>query len=166
MATDPPGLRWVEKILPSIIELSIFGGSITFTVVVAQNRRPQRFEDSLQTFLALGWFFFVLTLGVATAAQMALSFQRNNIRDAFNQGYRTWRAGNGGARTLNERMACAIFVFFKIADILCVLVLLAFMFLSLCVVAYDVVVGWLAFACTVAMIGFTILIWIIQNFFS
>ncbi|KAJ9610705.1 hypothetical protein H2200_005482 [Cladophialophora chaetospira] len=97
---DEPGLVWAETILPSIIELGTFGGSITFAVVVAENRPPDRFEDSLQTFLALGWFFFLITLGWATAARQALAFQRQNINEAFAD-YDRWL--KNGVRKPNER---------------------------------------------------------------
>ena len=52
---DPAALVLAEGVLPPTIELGIFGGSITFTVVVADNRSPQRFENQLHTFLALAW---------------------------------------------------------------------------------------------------------------
>lgn len=160
---DPASLKWLDILLRPVIELSIFGGSITFSVAVGQYGNPHRFADQIQTFLALGWFFFVLALGVATSAQMALSFQRQVVKKAFETGYRDW-SGSTPDATQNQKLACYIFVVVGVSNVLLLLILLAFVFLSLCIVAYSLTVGWIAFTCIVLMMIGTIFVWIMQHF--
>lgn len=165
---DPAGLVWLESILEPVISISIFGGSILFSLVVGGNDQTHayatRFQDQLPTFLALAWFFFVLALGLAIATKMALPFARGAIRDAFADptgSYEAWAARHGG---FLDRLSRWIFVKCKMADVLCLLVLLAFFFMSLCVAAYNVAIGSLAAACTGITTLLFVVTWIIQNF--
>jgi hypothetical protein len=50
---DPAAITWLDKLLPAVIQLSIFGGSITFTVVVGQYPAPPRFEQEANSRLGL-----------------------------------------------------------------------------------------------------------------
>ncbi|KAK9358385.1 hypothetical protein V1504DRAFT_461197 [Lipomyces starkeyi] len=167
---DPQALAWLETLLPPVIELSIFGGSITFAVAVGQYGNPRHFDkDLIETFLALGWLFFVLALGVASAAAMALSFQRPHIKEAFGngggvKGYKAWRDGETSPHQFNEKLACIMFVVVGVSEVLQLLILLAFMFLSLCIAAYCSAVGWFAVAYTIVMLIGAFYIWYRQNF--
>ncbi|KPI36276.1 uncharacterized protein AB675_7336 [Cyphellophora attinorum] len=161
----PAGLIWVERLLAPITNVAIFGGSITFSVVIGSHDGASHFKSALPTFLALAWFFFVITLGLATAAQMALSHYEDDLREAFKpEEWTTWRNrgraqkdAGGDDHNRGARFFCALFVNFKIGDLLCVTTLLAFVFLSLSVAAYEFAIGLLATACTgLLTVGFVI----------
>ena len=156
ITVDSAGVLWAEKVLPRIIEIGVFGGSITFSVVVANPSSPGRFKNSLETFLALAWFFFLISLECAIAAHLGLSLNRKHVNDAYNE-------KSEPKRTFSQKLACLIFVKLRIVDLLCLAMCVAFLFLSLCVVAYSPVVGWLAVACTAGMIFFLFVVWVTQN---
>ena len=157
---DPAAITWLDKLLPAVIQLSIFGGSITFTVVVGQYPSPLRFAQEIGTFLALAWLFFVLALGVASAAEMALTFNRDNVVKRV-KGEKLV-LGGGYWKEIMVRLTCWLIVRFPLSLALQTLVLLAFLFLSLAVAAYHLVVGWIAFALTATMIIVSSCAWIVQ----
>lgn len=157
---DRPGLVWIEKLLPSIIVLSTFGGSITFSVIPsiddAQPPNQDFTPQNVRTSLALAWLFFFLALATASAGKAILAFQRPSINAGFARkppqednrwtGLVTW-----------------MFCRFPLSVFLQVLVLLAFLFSALVVVAYVEVVGWIAVAFTVFFIALAIAVWIMHD---
>ncbi len=86
--TDPPGLRWLETLIPGVFFASTFGSLITFTTTVGIYGSPRRYFSEIQTFIALAWLFFTLSLALATVMSMALAFQRHHVKDAFERGYK------------------------------------------------------------------------------
>src|SRR4051812_17833012 len=83
---DPIAVEWLDVFLPTVVQIAIFGGSITFTVVISNNKTPSAYkfrEGTVTTFLALAWLFFVLALALASIAQMALSANRALIVRGF-----------------------------------------------------------------------------------
>ncbi|KAL2349628.1 hypothetical protein BJ546DRAFT_1018937 [Cryomyces antarcticus] len=162
-----PAVDWLDKLLPTVIELSIFGGSITFTVVVGTQAKD---DQRLVTYLALAWLFFTLALGLASAAMMALSFNRREVvrcfqRNQANESERgliviDWPPNQWQRRLL--KFTCFMFVGFSLSLVLQLLVMLAFLFLSLVVVAYSPAVGWVALGFTSSFIFVLTLSWIIH----
>jgi amino acid transporter len=155
----PAGYVWVERLLTPITNVAIFGGSITFSVVIGTHDGAKYMNSALPTFLALAWFFFVITLGLATATQQALSHYEKDLKEAFTPPeWTAWR-GRGRAQTTAGEddhdagavVVCAVLVIGKIGDLLCFTTLLAFVFLSLSVAAYELVIGLLATVCTGAL---------------
>jgi hypothetical protein len=171
VSPDPAGLVWLEGILSPVTEVSIFGGSILFSVVVGEQTHAgaRRFHDQLPTFLALAWFFFVLALGLAIATKMALSFNRDRIKMAFaRHNPNQMQPANVQPVARNpepflDEVARTVIVKAKIADLMCLLILLAFFFLSLCVAAYDATIGSLAAGCTGLLWLVFCITWAYQN---
>ncbi|KAJ9419547.1 hypothetical protein QL093DRAFT_2591123 [Fusarium oxysporum] len=126
-STDTTGLalRWWDEFLRHIITISVFGGSITLTVIVqaiqdpAELNKDSRFHhDTFRIFLTVAWLLFV------SALALALSL---------------WGGG------LPSIMGV---LFHILSFLLCAVLLGAFIMLSLCVVAYVEVVGWIGFGVT------------------
>ena len=84
---DEIAVEWLDKFLPTAIEIAIFGGSITFMVVICKNNDPAHIfgAGTVTTFLALAWLFFVLALALASIAQMALSVNRVLVLNGFHK---------------------------------------------------------------------------------
>lgn len=93
---------------------------------------------------------------------MALTFQRDHVRDAFTRGYKGWRGGAGG-RTAGERSVVFGIVVLGSGMWLMLLVCLAFVLLSLSVAAYCLAVGWISFVVWVGMMVCTVLFWILMG---
>ncbi|OAL54617.1 hypothetical protein IQ07DRAFT_583869 [Pyrenochaeta sp. DS3sAY3a] len=164
---DPVGLSWLDNLLPSIVALSVFGGSITFSIIpsIDDEKKPANQTVSshqVRKYLSLAWLFFTLALVLSTAAQYVLAFNRPVVRVGF------WRIEDGDCPVLSEQEKkwCTpvnfMFCFVPMSLILQILVQLAFFFLALVVVAYVEVVGWVAVGFIGVSIGGTILVWIIQ----
>ncbi|KAH8769677.1 hypothetical protein F5882DRAFT_442174 [Hyaloscypha sp. PMI_1271] len=136
---DKIAVEWLDKFLPTAIEIAIFGGSITFTVVISKNNDPAHIfgAGTVTTFLALAWLFFVLALALASIAQMALSVNRVLVLKGFRKERCKASKAEEDRKTqeTNEEQE-KIFI------------LTAFVFLSLVVVAYRKEVGFIA-------VGFT-----------
>lgn len=154
--SDPAGLIWVENLLGPVINVAAFGGSITFSVVVADNQGAKYMPHLFPIFSALAWLFFIITLGLATAAQLALSFHKDEIREAFSkaEGKELAREANPDQENYNKRtrFVIGLFVVGKLGDVLCLTMMLAILFLSLSVVSYQLAIGIIATIFTVAMI--------------
>ncbi|KIX05893.1 uncharacterized protein Z518_03866 [Rhinocladiella mackenziei CBS 650.93] len=159
---DPPGLRWLETLIPGIYFASTFGSLITFTSTVGIYGSPRRYYSEIQVFISLAWLFFTLSLALATVTSMALTFQRHHVKDAFERGYKSWRGGAGN-RTAGERSVVFGIVVLGCGMWLMVLVCLAFVFLSLSVAAYCLAVGWIAFVVSAAMMVLSVVFWVVMN---
>jgi hypothetical protein len=163
---DPPGLTWLEGFLPSVIVLSSFGGSITFTVIPSQNQSPDsRFNpQNVRNYLALAWLFFVLALGAASTAQMVLTFHRPTVKAGFEKRpYRKWKKDVKDPGRWDFAVV-RMFCWFPLSLLLQMLVLLAFLFLSFVVFAYAPAVGSVALGFTgLSTIGVVVL-WALHTF--
>lgn len=159
---DPPGLRWLETLIPGVFFASTFGSLITFTTTVGIFGSPGHYASEIQVFIALSWLFFTLSLALATVTSMALTFHRLHVRDAFERGYKSWRGGAGN-RTAGERSVVFGIVVLGCGMWLMLLICLAFVFLSLSVAAYCLAVGWIAFVVSAGMMVITVVFWILMN---
>ena len=165
MATDPrdpPGLRWLETLLPGVYLLSTFGALITFTSAIGIYGGPRRYYSEISTFIALSWLFFVFSLALATFTSMCLTFQRHHVKDAFERGYKSWRGG-AGSRTAGERSVVFGIVVLGAGMWLMLLVCLAFVFLSLSIAAYSLAIGWIAFVVSAGMLVISVVFWVLMN---
>jgi len=81
-----------EKFLEAIQQASIFGGSITFALIVGSNAPPTtgRFSDqTVRDFLAAAWLLFFIALGGATLARLRAT------AGGKEESIFTWREGSG-----------------------------------------------------------------------
>jgi hypothetical protein len=183
----PIPVKWLERFLPIAQQISIFGGSITFTVVVS-NRPPHDFnfqQREVITFLSLAWLFFALALGLASIADMLLTTNRDYVIKIFNskEGYSgevdRLKGGAGadlpvlqptppGTFSRDWRVAKGkhlllwIFLRFPLSLTIQILILVAFLFLSLVIVAYREKVGFIAVAFTGLFIFMAVVAWVWQ----
>ncbi|EXJ64048.1 hypothetical protein A1O7_00383 [Cladophialophora yegresii CBS 114405] len=166
MATDPadpPALRFLDALLPATFLLSTFGSLITFTSTVGIFGSAHRYFSEIQTFIALAWLFFTLSLALATLVSIGLVFHRRHVGDAFARGYKHWRGG-AGTRTAGERSVVFGIVVLGLGGMwLMLLQCLAFVFLSLSVVAYCLAVGWIGFVVSAAMMVVTVVVWVLMR---
>jgi len=166
---DPDGLSWIENLLPSVLALAILGGSITFSIIPSvddKNPPNQRWSpQDVRTYLSLAWLFFTLALGVSTVAQVVLAFHRPAIRLGFWNPENDGPEPNNASQIRNEYWYKAVktmFCCFPLSLALQLLVLLAFFFLALVIVAYAEAVGWVAVALTGISIFGAVTVWLIQ----
>ncbi|KAJ9412808.1 hypothetical protein QL093DRAFT_2518222 [Fusarium oxysporum] len=138
-----PTLKWFEEFLLHIIKVSIFGGSITFTVIVIPIQDPAQLhgnniafrKETVLKFLTTAWLLFCSGLSIASVTKLIVTFARGKINKAFNK----------------EMGISKLAVLFHLLSLLlCAVLLGAFTFLSLGVVAYVGTVGWIA--CTVTLV--------------
>lgn len=150
---DPAGLIWLDTLLPTVVGLSTFGGSITFTIIPAQNAIPtNRFDEgTVRTFVSLAWLFFILAFGCASTAQMVLALHRETIK----AGFMDQRRKTGGW----DWVVIGLFCWFPMSLFLQLLILTAFLFLSLVVVAFVPVVGWIAVCMTSLFFAGSVIVW-------
>jgi hypothetical protein len=140
-------VKWFESFLPATIGIATVGSSITFTIIVSQLQDPARLDPSdpaavtptvfhretVRTFLATSWLLFVIALGFASFAALLLNFHRKEVKVGFSP----------SRKNLGYEIAGLLVSF-----ILEALLLGAFLFLALALVAYSEIVGWIA-------VGFT-----------
>jgi len=142
-ATTPNGASPTEVVIKSfegflsfVISLSIFGASI-FAVIVSEIANPSDFtekprftRETVRTFLGIGWLLFILALGVVALSMSLLAYQREHKNAALDGPWKnTWECLGLLASSLIQ-----------------LLVIAAFLFLSLVLVAYTKAVGWVAVA--------------------
>lgn len=125
---EPRALKWLRGLIPTFIAIFGFGGQITFTVIPTITKDediPSHWGAAeVRTFLSLAWMFF--TLGFVLSCAMALAPVYGG--DAFVENINLKRY---------EKIVgslCAVLQLFAA---------LAFLFLSLVVVAYTPAVGWI-----------------------
>jgi uncharacterized protein YqgV (UPF0045/DUF77 family) len=139
---DASALRWWDAFLSNAITVSIFGGSITFTVIVQQIQDPNEFREngalsrygreSVRCFLSVAWLLFVAALAVASIITLLLTFKRRSVERALTVGEKSWIG----------------WLFHIFSGFLIAVLLGPFMVLSLAVAAYVEVVGWIGCAVT------------------
>lgn len=137
--------------LSFIVGISIFGASI-FATIVGQIQDPRQLNPhayfSMQTvriFMAIAWLSFVAALGVAGFSSSVLILEKEKNSNLTENWRRRWsKFGLAVSFTLQA------------------LVVGAFLFLSLGLVAYTKVVGWIAVAITIAAAGIAISLWVKQ----
>ncbi|KAF5718466.1 hypothetical protein FMUND_5236 [Fusarium mundagurra] len=86
-------LRWWDEFLRHTITISVFGGSITLTVIVqaiqdpAELNKDSRFHhDTVRIFLTVAWLLFVSALALALVSSLLLPFEHEATNRAFGGG--------------------------------------------------------------------------------
>ena len=137
---------WVDGYLKGIIGISVFGGQITFTVLVSDIADPADVvrsvpanadpaftptfpRETVRTFIGISWLLFIISLGISVVLKMLLS-DRNE---------REWLVQKLGARDFRRLYSVVTFI-------LNTLSVAPFLFLSLATAAYLPVVGWIGTA--------------------
>lgn len=125
----------------TMIAISTLGTSVTFSFILTGNTQlgnPTGYyrEGQIVTFLAISWLLFLLNLAFASLGSTLLTFFKAHwVRD--------WD-GEHGIRSQLEVQLYAVLV----SGLLGGLIVGAFVFLCLVVVAYSPVVGWIALGFT------------------
>ncbi|KAH7190510.1 hypothetical protein DER44DRAFT_735762 [Fusarium oxysporum] len=153
-ADDTAVLKCYEAFLLHTIGVSIYGGSITFTVIVQQIRDPAELhgdtvafhQKTVLKFLSAAWLLFGIALGLASVISLLVPFLRPP-----NQALK-W------IKTSDLVILLHLFSF-----PLCSLLLGAFTFLSLCVVAYVGAMGWITCAVTSAIAVISLCCWVVEG---
>jgi hypothetical protein len=156
---DPEELLWIESLFPATLALASFGGSITFSVIPSQlepSHNSRIGEQKVRNFLALAWLFFALALATASAGQLVLSFHRDVVKDSFDK-------KSTGTLKRMQKLAVWFLCWFPVSLLLQVLILLAFLFLSLVIAAYAPAVGWVAVGFTSFAVPVAVFLWCLQN---
>lgn len=125
----------------TMIAISTLGTSVTFSFILTGNTQlsnPTGYygEGQVVTFLAVSWLLFLLNLAFASLGSTLLTFFKAHwVRD--------WD-GEHGRRSQLEVQLYAVLV----SGLLGGLIVGAFVFLCLVVVAYSPIVGWIALGFT------------------
>lgn len=125
----------------TMIAISTLGTSVTFSFILTGNTQlgnPTGYyrEGQIVTFLAISWLLFLLNLAFASLGSTLLTFFKAHwVRD--------WDGEHGLSSQLEVQLY-AVFV----SGLLGGLIVGAFVFLCLVVVAYSPVVGWIALGFT------------------
>lgn len=110
--------------------------------------------------MALAWLFFALALGSASVSQLVVALNRDQIKEMLKE------EADGSSRSRSAfRKTFAGLWFRCFGLVLQVLVLLAFLFLSLVVVAYAPNVGFIACGFTLICLVASVVLWF-RSFFS
>jgi len=141
----------------TIIGISTLGASITFSYVLSNNTSTPLSTDpvfkvaQIQEFLAISWLLFLLALANASLGSTVLTFFKDHwIQD--------WDGMNGKTSQFEVQMYA-----FVAAGLMGALIIAAFVLLSLVVVAYSAIVGWIALGFT-AFYGLVIAVGVLHQF--
>jgi hypothetical protein len=140
-------VKGFESLLAFVLTVTIFGAGILTTIVAGisdpadSNPYPRFKKDTVRAFLAISWLLFVLALAVGGFTQSLLAFQKEKAGSM-----EEWRHKWGVAGLVAS-------------SVLQLLIIGAFLFLSLTILAYVEVVGWFAVGFTsAAALGVLILL--------
>ncbi|TFB02529.1 hypothetical protein CCMA1212_005598 [Trichoderma ghanense] len=129
-----------EAFLSFVLTVTIFGASI-FTVIVsdipdpaAVSPEPKFSKQTIRTFLAISWLLFAVALSLGAFSMSVYYAQREKAGQGFTEEQ---------IRKLRPLGVLA-------SSMLQILIIVAFLFLSLVLVAYAEVVGWVAVAFSAA----------------
>jgi hypothetical protein len=124
-----------ETFLSFVLSLSIFGASI-FTTVVSEIANPNEINasarfarETVRSFLGIAWLLFVVALGAVSFSMSASAYIREHPTIEV----------KGGSKLKWELIA---------SSLIQISVITAFLFLSLALVAYTEIVGWIAVGLT------------------
>ncbi|RAK81454.1 uncharacterized protein BO72DRAFT_492282 [Aspergillus fijiensis CBS 313.89] len=128
-----------QSFLSFIVGISIFGASI-FATIIGQLQDPRQLNPhayfSMQTvrvFVAIAWLLFIAALGVAGFSSSVLILEQERNANLTGDWRRRWNKPG-----------------LVVSLMLQILVIGAFLFLSLGLVAYTAAVGWTAVATSIA----------------
>ncbi|EXL65641.1 hypothetical protein FOPG_18140 [Fusarium oxysporum f. sp. conglutinans race 2 54008] len=125
-----------EVFLSFVVTVTIFGAAI-FTVVISEIVDPSTIssnakfdKQTVRTFLAISWLLFVVALGLAAFSMSTFYAEREKAGGGFSEEQiRKWRPWGILASFMLQ-----------------IMIIVAFLFLSLVLVAYTEGVGWVAVA--------------------
>jgi hypothetical protein len=120
-------IKYFEEFFKVTLGVATFGGTITFTLILTEIRKPLSMTRStVQTLLAVSWLLFIAALGVAAVSASLLNYYGARIKQEFREdnGQRKW--------LLVDEMVCIA---------LAVCLLGAFLVASVVVMAYVMAVG-------------------------
>ncbi|TAQ85970.1 hypothetical protein B7494_g5702 [Chlorociboria aeruginascens] len=153
--TPGPGERlatYFETFFTTVVAVTTLGASLTFSRIVSAPVDPWQYHGisstSIQNYMAISWLLFILDLVITAFAASALSLWRPKAIKLF---------GTSDSQDRRTVMWYATFV----SMVLFGLLIMAFLFLALVVVAYTGPTGWAAVAFTVffGIMGFGAIIW-------
>lgn len=134
-------VTFFNGLFQTMIAISTLGTSVTFSFILTSNTElgsPSAYyqQSQVATFLAISWLLFLLNLAFASLGSTLLTFFKAHwVRD--------WD-GEHGSRSQLEVQFYAVLA----SGLLGGLIIGAFIFLCLVVVAYSPVVGWIALGFT------------------
>ena len=181
----PAAIKWLDALLPTIITVATFGGSITFSLIPSASQSAtspsapsstapsstasfqpapsSTFDaEAITRYLALAWLFFLIALGVACIASLVLAFQRENMINLI-QDHEKAKQGKSEKKLSSWKTFLAYFINWVPSLVLQIAVLLAFFFLGLVVVAYSKAIGYIAVAMTATCIIIAVILIIVEN---
>ena len=148
--------RFFTGLFTTVIGISSLGTSVTFSYVLTNNtsspRSAQPFfnVDQIQLFLAISWLLFLLALANASLGSTVLTFFKEHWT-------KDWDGVNGKASQFEVQMYAVFAV-----GLMGALIIGAFVLLSLVVIAYSAVVGWVALGFT-AFYGLVIAVGVLHQ---
>ena len=139
-------IKSFEGFLSFVLSLSIFGAS-TFAIVVSEIANPSEISpnarftrETVRSFLGIAWLLFIVPLGIVAVSMSLLAYKREHptagLEGVWNQ---RW-----------ERLGLVA------SSLIQVSIIVAFLVLSLVLVAYTEAVGWVAVALSSTAAAFTI----------
>jgi hypothetical protein len=141
---------WFDGYLTAMIGVSVFGGQITFTIVLSDIPDPEDVvaspsfqQQTVRTFLAVSWLLFAATLALALLVKMLMS----------EHGTRSWIHGSFSDGALRYGTALTVLLLEELPVV-------AFLFLALSVTAYVPVVGWVAVGSIGFFVAFLGVLWL------
>jgi hypothetical protein len=148
-AHEPRVLKWLSGLMPTFIAVFGFGGQITFTVIPTIVKDEDVPSDmwgpaQVRTFLSLAWMFFTLGLGLSAAMALLPVYGGEDFRANIESGRYD--------KLVNS--LCAVLQLFAA---------LAFLFISLVVVAYTPVVGWIVLGISCLAVMGTVFTFIVDT---
>ena len=133
---------WFNGFFTTIIGISTLGASITFSYLLSSPTAPRSGSvfsvDHVQGFLGVSWLLFLLALAFGSLSSTVLTFFKDHWK-------KDWE-GEHGKTSQRDVQLYATFA----TGLLGGLMVSAFVFLCLVVVAYSPVIGWLALGFTAA----------------
>lgn len=130
-------VTFFNGLFQTIIAISTLGTSVTFSFILTSNTElssPTAYFDqtSVATFLAISWLLFLLALAFGSLGSTLLTFFRAHWE-------RDWDGEHGKHSQLEVQLYAVL-----VSGLLGGLIIGAFIFMCLVVVAYSPVVGWIA----------------------
>jgi hypothetical protein len=128
-------LSFYEGLFKIVLGVTTFGASITFSLILNELRAPNYYfsPSTVQIFLASSWLCFILALSAACIMTSFLNFYGDQIREQW-----------GSAREQRKWLWIGAASSFILGG----LIFGAFVFLSLSVMAYVKIVGFIAMGIT------------------
>ena len=140
---------WFDGYLTAMIGVSVFGGQITFTVILSDIPDPEDImvspsfqRQTVRTFLAISWVLFAFTLALSLLVKMLMS-------DHLTRG---WIEDKIGVRMMHHMTALTIILLEELPVV-------AFLFLALSVTAYVPIVGWIGVGSISLFAAFLAVLW-------